>query len=174
MTVKIVGNVPKHRNQFSDNPKTLEERFWEKVDKKSDEECWIWKASFRSDGYGQLHYIQDDKRNCFAAHRVSWRIHYGEIPKEMCVCHVCDNPKCVNPKHLFLGTPLDNQLDMMNKHRHVFGEDHASAKLKEQNIPYIRRAYVNGRSLSALAREFDVYPSTIQRVIDGRTWRHVK
>jgi len=174
MTVKIVGNVPKHRNQFTDNPKTLEERFWEKVDKKSDSKCWEWTASLRSDGYGQLHYIQDGRRYCLPAHRLSWSIHFKEVPHGKQVLHRCDNPKCVNPNHLFLGTNEDNRQDMVNKKRHMFGEKHISAKLKETNILYIRRAYTNGRSLSALAREFDVYPSTIERVVKERTWRHIK
>lgn len=87
-------------------------RFWPKVDKAGD--CWIWKASKRRKGYGQFQL----NGTMVSAHRVAWQIEHGEIPAGLLVCHHCDNPSCVRPDHLFLGTNSDNQKDAGAKKRH--------------------------------------------------------
>lgn len=87
------------------------DRFFQKVDMSRD--CWIWKAGTDKDGYGKI-YV-DGKT--IRSHRVSWEIHNGPIPKNMCVLHKCDNPPCVNPEHLFLGTSTDNNRDREVKNR---------------------------------------------------------
>lgn len=90
------------------------QRFFDKVQKT--ETCWIWTAAIRGkSGYGCLKY----RNKIIDAHRVSWMIHYGEIPKGLCVCHHCDNRKCVNPNHLFLGSHKDNMQDCSLKGRIV-------------------------------------------------------
>lgn len=86
----------------------LEERFWEKVDKKSDDECWNWKASTNGHGYGQ---ICDGFCGVVSAHRLSWQIHFGDIPIGKFILHKCDNRLCVNPNHLYVGTQSDNMYD---------------------------------------------------------------
>ena len=98
--------------------KTIKERFWEKVDKKDDDQCWLWKGS--SNGiYGKL----TINGKSISAHRLSYEIHFGEIPDGegyhgTCVLHKCDTPLCANPNHLFLGSNLDNVQDMCKKGRH--------------------------------------------------------
>ena len=94
---------------------TTPDRFWDKVDVGPPEECWIWTASKNSlSGYGKFN-AGEKKYN--SAHRYSYFIHKGAIPDGMFVCHVCDNPPCVNPNHLWVGTASENTIDMLSKGR---------------------------------------------------------
>jgi hypothetical protein len=99
---------------------TLEERFWAKVDRGDPDECWTWLAYRRPDGYGSLRMgtLGVDRRN-ERAHRLSWTLANGPIPAGLLVLHRCDNPSCVNPAHLFLGTDQDNADDRQSKGRGV-------------------------------------------------------
>lgn len=92
---------------------TVEERFWNKVAKRSAGECWEWRGKLHPDGYAQFRVDGIET----LVHRFSWELHYGAIPKEMCVLHRCDKPSCVNPNHLFLGTQKDNMQDASHKGR---------------------------------------------------------
>jgi hypothetical protein len=94
-------------------PASTEERFWSKVDRSGT--CWLWTASLTKGGYGQFWF--PPKR--VDAHRASWMIANGPIPAGMCVCHDCDNPRCVRPDHLFLGTKLENTHDIIRKGRPI-------------------------------------------------------
>jgi len=111
------------------------------------------------------------------AHRVSWELHNGKIPEGLFVCHKCDNPICVNPEHLFLGTQLDNMADRKNKGRYVFppefkGEHHIHAKLNNRLVAEIKS--IKNMSVNRIAKAYSVNRSTIQNILDGTTWRDVK
>ena len=92
---------------------TLEQQFWSHVNK--GDECWEWTASLSHNGYGQIIKCIDGKKKHLIAHRVSWEIHFGPIPEGMKVLHRCDNRRCINPGHLFLGSCQDNTDDMIKK-----------------------------------------------------------
>lgn len=143
-------------------------RFWAKVAIANENECWNWTASLSSSGYGRFN-VNGENR---IAARVSWEIHYGEIKNKLHVLHKCDNPSCVNPKHLYLGTHQDNMRDRQIKgrtHRHL-GITNGSAKLTENDIREIRRRSANGESQRQLARAFGVTRMAIKFVIKGHTW----
>ena len=105
------------------------------------------------------------------AHRVSWMLKHGEIPEGMLVCHHCDNPRCVRPDHLFLGTPRDNIQDMIKKGRdtRVRGMDHFHCKLTEEQVHEIRESNERGDCVR-LARDFGVTPCTISHIRGRKTW----
>lgn len=108
------------------------------------------------------------------AHRISWEIHNGPIPNGLRILHKCDNPKCVNPDHLFIGTQLDNIADMVAKGRNVRGVKFSHAKLNAEKVIKIRGLYERGdRTMQSLAYEFEVSRTLISKVISGKNWTHV-
>jgi len=149
----------------------LEERFWEKVDKRNPDQCWEWTGARDQQGYGSI-------RPFRKASRASWVIHFGSIPDGMYICHRCDNPSCVNPSHLFLGTNADNLRDMRAKGRAYNpgtpGEKNVSAKLTEIEVTEIRSRYANGEgSHSQLAAHYGVSSSLIGQIIKRQIWKHI-
>lgn len=156
----------------------LGERFWRKVEIASPDECWIWAASTNHAGYGQFNVQCGDTGGCELAHRVVWKLYRGSIPEGMCVLHRCDNPPCVNPSHLFLGSHADNMRDMAEKGRYVLpqlrGEGHHQAKLTEEQVRIIRRLSAQGGvSYAALGRRFGVSDVAIRLIVRRETWQHV-
>ncbi len=146
-------------------------RFWEKV-RKTDT-CWLWQASTNQGGYGTFRANGASR----LAHRLSWEEHYGAIPPATMVLHRCDNPPCVNPKHLFLGTQLDNMRDMANKGRSrswdQLGTNHFNVKLDEQRVREIRNRFANGETQVSLAKEFGVSFQNIHLIVRRKKWKHV-
>lgn len=150
---------------------TPETEFWRRVERGHIESCWEWKGTINNHGYGKLQF----GKKAIQAHRLSYMIHYGPIPATMCVCHRCDNTKCVNPHHLFLGTDLDNSRDRDEKGRtkSTFpgGTMHPGAKLTEDDINTIRSLGANGLSRVEIAAQFGVSSTTISRILRGESYK---
>lgn len=144
---------------------SVADRFWLKVQKTNT--CWLWVGAISAAGYGQLS-IGHQKPDY--AHRVSWILHYGALPDGAFVCHHCDNPRCVRPDHLFLGTPKDNIQDMVLKDRHSRGERRRNHKLTDTAVRVIRRSRLSN---VALAKRYGVSPSTVSNARARKTWKHI-
>lgn len=162
----------------------LEDRFWEKVDIRGEDECWNWLACKNYKGYGEFWFSQRGKHT--HAHQVSWIIHYDEIPEGLCVCHHCDNPACMNPKHLFLGTFADNNKDRdikgRTRSRFLYGKDHPQHgtnsqfnKLTEDNVRKIRQLCASGvHTLKEIGDMFGVSKGLVSNIKQRRKWAWLK
>lgn len=160
--------------------KTLEERFWEKVDRRGADECWEWKAYRNRKGYGKFGVgrLGVDRR-VVLTHRLAFELAGGVIGPDLCVCHTCDNPACVNPSHLFTASISENDADMVRKGRHVVpyvrGEKHGMAKLTETQVREIRTRYERGSvTYKSLAREYGVTREHIGVIIRRERWAWVE
>lgn len=173
---KIDQGRGKYCSRFCMKPsRPLAVRFWEKVSKrKGKDACWIWTAGVGKKGYGSI--ASCDGRGNLAAHRASWEIHFGAPSDDICVLHTCDNPACVRPSHLFLGTNSDNVRDKMSKGRHkvAIGQKHWNSKLVDAQVLQIRSDYGSGlKTRSQLADEYKVDYYTIDAIVKGRLWKHL-
>jgi len=146
-----------------------ESRFWSSVHRCDDEHCWIWIGPKQPYGYG----VFSIKKRKWLAHRLSFKLTYGCFDSNMQVLHHCDNPSCVRPSHLFLGTPKDNMDDKVRKGRQLKGETVPQSKLTEDDIRAIRSARSLGETLTSLATRFNVTDNNILHITLRRTWRHV-
>lgn len=153
-----------HPTKAGRPPKPIEERFWKYVNKT--ETCWEWTGNLRR-GYGRI----DTK----STHRFSYELHNGPIPEGSgfhgtCVCHTCDNRKCVRPDHLFLGTAKDNIDDMMKKKRQAFGSKIKTSKLTLEQVQEIRRLHGTMPN-KHLAQMFSISTGSIERIAHNRVWK---
>lgn len=147
--------------------KTLNERFFQKV--QVTQGCWNWLGK-KKKGYGLL-YVGEGKDRF--AHRISYQIHFGELPDDMCVCHACDNPACVNPGHLFLGTHADNCADKVAKDRHAKREEIGTAVLTSDCVDDIRRVYVKGSrdfGTPSLAKKYGISTTQVWNIVNNKRW----
>jgi hypothetical protein len=148
---------------------SIENRFWKKVHKTDC--CWTWIGTRKPNQYGAIQSGGVGSKTLLA-HRVSYEIHKGKIPVGMVVMHSCDNPSCVNPEHLSLGTFKENTADMIAKGRKVsvpiHGEKNGKSRLNLTQVEYIKGC---DKTNAALARELNVSVNCIRSVRIGRTWK---
>ena len=147
----------------------IQRRFFAKVQKTSG--CWFWTASCAGRGYGSFSIANRTIR----AHRVSYLIHYGQIPEEMFVCHTCDTPQCVNPSHLFLGSHQDNMNDMVSKGRSPktrrFGESNSNVKLSADDVQVIRDMAANNTPQKVIAAHYGISQPHVSDICRMKVWR---
>jgi len=168
--------------RYKPRQKSVEKRFWEKVNFGFGEDaCWTWKSTILLNcGYGVFS-LNGSK---VTAHRAFWKIHNGEIPDGLFVLHKCDNRSCVKPSHLYLGTQTDNMNDMWGRNRHSKenlgrygnrkGEKNGKSKLTEKDVKTIRLKYENDDlGLDELSKEFEVQKPAIWKIVHRKTWKHV-
>jgi len=149
---------------------SLSERFWLHVDIRGPDECWPWTARTDRDGYGTLTIRALGRKYLRRAHRIAWRVTRGYWPKRQ-VLHRCDSPPCCNPKHLFLGTSIDNVRDKCNKGRTARGEANGGGgKLTELEVLDIRSRLATGEAGNVLARKYEVSTTMIARINRRRNW----
>jgi len=153
--------------------KTARQRFEAKYTK-AESGCWDWRAGTVKDGYGRFWF----NGKHVGAHRFSYEIYTGAIPEGLHILHKCDNPKCVNPEHIVLGTHTDNMADRNAKNRQAKvvqkGADNGGAKLTEANVLEIRELYATGKyHQKHLADMFGVSRPQISHVVNNKNWRHL-
>ncbi len=152
-------------------PRSIEDRFWEKVHKT--ESCWVWTGCrFGETGYGAFCPRGTAPRG---AHRVSWELAHGTpIPEGMWVLHECDNPICVRPDHLKLGTAKDNSEDMVQKRRHLRNGIHPRGKLDPKMVQAIRLVHAGMLVSGAeLGRMFGIPEDQVHDIVTGKTWKYL-
>lgn len=142
--------------------------FWKHVNIRGEDDCWEWRGSHNR--YGDITF----KKQHLSAHRLAYILTYGKNIKNKYVLHICDNPLCVNPKHLWLGTQQDNIKDMVEKKRGLVGELNGNNKLTKEQILEIRELYTTGKYLQReLAKMFYVHQVHISEIITRKQWKHI-
>lgn len=170
--------------------KNTPEDFWQRVDKSGD--CWLWTGAISNGTYGKTNFAGKQ----YGAHQLAWILTNGEIPQGLFVCHKCDNPRCVNPDHLWLDTPKNNTHDMIRKARKSNvrpapqrgdnhwsrkhpewvrrGVKHHKAKLTEEQVKLVRSKVAQGQTMLSVARDFNVHVSLVSLIVKRKIWTHVE
>ncbi len=165
------------------------DRFFDGIGKRLPNGCIIWSGRKDRCGYGRIRIGSPaTELKEIGAHRVSYEYFINDAPEHMKVCHHCDNPSCINPLHLFLGTQKDNMVDMVKKGRHARrgnsgggnrkthrrGEEHHQAKITKDVVKEIRQRAASGERHSDLGKEFGVCTSHISKIVVKKYWKHIE
>lgn len=187
-TIRVNGAFAADPNRPSDR-----DLFMVRVDPQPNG-CWFWRGNINTNGYG-LFALYGQRR--IGAHRAAWELTRGPIPQGMIVCHRCDNPRCVNPEHLFIGTHLDNARDRVSKGRGRYpgpknpatgnrngsytkpervrrGTQVNTCKLNDEKVKEIRARHAAGTTAYRIACELGMDKKTIQCLVDRKSWKHVE
>lgn len=147
------------KSRWQNSILTIDKAFWANVDKAGEGDCWNWTGQRNTDGRGRLHLA-------LAAHRISFELHKGPIPDDKVVLHACDNPLCVNPAHLSVGTQKENLTDAAAKGR--MGPKRR--KLSQLDVDTIRQRYLSGDPSPRIAGDYNINPSHVTRLVRGDRW----
>lgn len=151
------------------------DRFWKYVDKGTDDECWNWRGGVNYAGYGIFNIAGKHRTNHqYRAHRLAYELLIGPIPEGIVCCHTCDNRKCVNPAHIFLGTREDNQKDMSKKGRAAWGTRSPTARLTPRDVLEILKRAQAGESQGVIAQDYPVGRGMIGNIVRGTAWNHMR
>ena len=166
----------------------LAKKFWLWVDKRGEDQCWVWTGRLTRDGYGEID-VHGMTRHSMLAHRAAWIVCSGTIPDGLLVCHKCDNRPCCNPRHLFLGTHQDNSRDMVEKGRSPRGEKSGwrlhperfpvgsevyNAKLSEDQVTAMRKDFsLDGVQIKTIAAKYGISHQHAGDIVHGKKWKHV-
>jgi DNA-directed RNA polymerase specialized sigma24 family protein len=157
-----------------DEKQTTEQRFWSHVIRRGPDECWNWNAALYPNGYGMfLIGRRGIDRRIVRAHRFSYELQYGPLMELKCL-HKCDNPKCVNPAHLFSGTQAQNMRDMAEKKRTHRGVTRLNSKLSDVKVRAARLYRLNDWSYWKIAARFNVSAAAIHHAVNRKSWTHVR
>jgi hypothetical protein len=147
--------------------KRARERLASRSERATDTGCLIWQGA-RTGGYGNTAFLG----KTYPTHRLAWLAHHGPIPDGLLVCHRCDNRLCIEPDHLFLGTPQQNVVDMIRKGRGRLRG--GRLRLEASQVAIIKRRLLHGESIASLAEELKVADSTISDIKRGKTWTFIE
>ena len=156
--------------------RTIEERFWSRVDKSDADGCWFWLGTINNKGYGSIRF----EGKTYGSHVISFFLEHGRFP-ETCGLHKCDNPLCVRPDHIFEGTKKDNTVDMMNKGRHKHGTGNTGkkgssssrARFTDEQVRDMRNMLKNGATLQVVADKYNAHKAYISLIKRGLRWAHI-
>jgi hypothetical protein len=148
-------------------------RFWSKVEKGSQTQCWLWRGGRQSSGHGRFFVVDDGRNTSVSANAFALLLHTGSRPDGAYCLHRCDNPPCVNPAHLYWGTPQQNMDDMWARDRNRRGQDRVESKLTNEQVLEIRELVAAGTTRAETARLYGIALATVNEIAWGEIWAHL-